>query len=387
MSTHKAILSRILLLFISGIILFGQLSCNLEPEIIIDNGDPNTSSTGSWEISSGSNPYGINSVYTTEDNATYAFEAVVNGAYEVSLWWTNWYNRCFSVPVEIWNKTTLLDTVYVNQRTGAGQWNAIGTGKYTFDGTAKIKIIHNQGEICSTCADAVRFSSGHRELDHIEIEGPVSVHEKSGADYNCRAYYTTQSSSLVEPDTWSKDSANAEISSTGLLVTSELSTDEGCQISTSYTEDGITLTDTYDIIIYQYADPIEIIIDNDDLGTSWTGDWRFSLGEKPYGNSSFFTTDNNATFTYKAVVNGTYEVSLWWTYWEDRCEDVSIDIYNGPNLLGSVSVNQLKDGGHWHVLGRYNFSRTGMIIITHANDQETPCSTCADAVRFTEVQG
>jgi hypothetical protein len=35
-------------------------------EIIVDNGDPGTSSTGTWLVSGGANPYGANSLYTKE---------------------------------------------------------------------------------------------------------------------------------------------------------------------------------------------------------------------------------------------------------------------------------------------------------------------------------
>ena len=43
----------------------------LEPEeVIIDNGDAATSSTGTWRVSGGENPYGDSSLYSTQAGAT-----------------------------------------------------------------------------------------------------------------------------------------------------------------------------------------------------------------------------------------------------------------------------------------------------------------------------
>ena len=87
------------------------------------------------------------------------------------------------------------------------------------------------------------------DLDYIEIEGAVNVSENTSADYNCRAYYTDGTSLLVEPDTWNVDCAPASISTTGLLTTYEVSSDEACQISASYEEKGVASSDAHSISI------------------------------------------------------------------------------------------------------------------------------------------
>jgi len=88
-----------------------------------------------------------------------------------------------------------------------------------------------------------------RDLDYIAIEGPIDVNENSTVDYNCRAYYTDGSSQLVQLDTWDVDCSYAGISATGLLTTHEVNSDETCQISASYEEDGIASSDTHSTII------------------------------------------------------------------------------------------------------------------------------------------
>ena len=122
-------------------------------EVIIDNGYAGTDPDGTWFVSSGVNPYGNSSLYNKIAGDTYAFEASVSGAHQVSLWWTQTTSRLTAVPVEIYDGNTLIDIVEVNQRLNGGKWNVLGT--YDFSGTASIVIV-SEG-VGSTCADAVRF--------------------------------------------------------------------------------------------------------------------------------------------------------------------------------------------------------------------------------------
>jgi PKD repeat protein len=128
---------------------------SLPPNGIVDNGDPGASYIGSWTVSSGPNPYGSNSLYSDEPGATYTFLASeVNDTYEVSLWWTDHNSRCNSVPVDIYDGNSLIDTVYVDHLANGGQWNVLGT--YGFiSGTVRV-VINSQGS-CTTSADAVKF--------------------------------------------------------------------------------------------------------------------------------------------------------------------------------------------------------------------------------------
>lgn len=141
--------------------LAGDVSAWSEPAyydkhvIIVDNGDTNTSSTGTWTFSGGVDPYGENSL-TTMHTSTYSFEAVAHGTQKVSLWWTEWDSRSAAVSVKIYDGSVLLDTVIVDQTTRGGQWNVLGV--YTFYAeTAKVTIL-SEGNGYSVCADAVKFT-------------------------------------------------------------------------------------------------------------------------------------------------------------------------------------------------------------------------------------
>ena len=121
--------------------------------IIIDNGDNGTSSTGNWRLSAGPSYYGSQSIYSNEAGETYTFETPLKGTYEVALWWTYYNNRCLNVPVEIYDADQLLDTIYVDQLENDAQWNRLGS--YDFTKTTRIVVV-SEGN-CTTNADAVKL--------------------------------------------------------------------------------------------------------------------------------------------------------------------------------------------------------------------------------------
>ena len=122
-------------------------------DIIIDNGDVGTSYAGPWRSSSIAGFYGSESLYSTE-SASYSFEASVQVASKVSLWWTAHSSRSTAVSVEIYDGSTKIDTVTVNQQANGGQWNVLGT--YSFSDAVEVKIISGGSGV--VVADAVKIS-------------------------------------------------------------------------------------------------------------------------------------------------------------------------------------------------------------------------------------
>jgi hypothetical protein len=123
---------------------------------IIDNGDMATSSSGIWKVSGGADPYGAQSLYSMESGAEYTYSSNLYGSYGVALWWTEHSSRCSDVPVEIYDGDVLLETVTVDQRQGGGQWNTLG--RFDFSGPVRV-VVEVQDSGCSTCADAVMYST------------------------------------------------------------------------------------------------------------------------------------------------------------------------------------------------------------------------------------
>lgn len=125
-------------------------------EIIVDNGSPGTSLTGTWSVSGGADPYGSNSLWSRTVGDTYSFEVDATGTFDIEMRWTAWSSRSNGVTVEIYDGVALLDTVSVDQTANASQWMQLGTGSFTFSTMPKVKIIAT-GNDTSTNADAVKF--------------------------------------------------------------------------------------------------------------------------------------------------------------------------------------------------------------------------------------
>ena len=124
---------------------------------------------------------------------------------------------------------------------------------------------------------------------------------------------------------------------------------------------------------------VDIVIDNGDPGTSREGSWRISAGQNTYGNTSIYSIDPGATYTFETEVTGYHDVLLWWTYYPNRCTRVDVDIYAGNYLVASLEVDQQSDSGLWNTLGEHEFSGTARVVVhsSHWN-----CSTNVDGIRF-----
>jgi hypothetical protein len=84
--------------------VFGTGGAGGASEIIVDNLDSNTLSTGTWTTSSGPNPWSGGSVYNGDvTNRTFQWtpDVIQAGSYEVYAWWTYHSSRSSTVPYRI----------------------------------------------------------------------------------------------------------------------------------------------------------------------------------------------------------------------------------------------------------------------------------------------
>jgi hypothetical protein len=123
----------------------------------------------------------------------------------------------------------------------------------------------------------------------------------------------------------------------------------------------------------------EVIIDDNDAGTTKSGTWKVSGGKNPYGNQSLYSREVGASYRYSAAISGSTEVELWWTPHKSRCSSVPVEVYDGQNLLDTVHIDQRKNGSQWYSIGTYDFSGQARLVVISDN---RGCSTCADAVRL-----
>jgi PKD repeat protein len=331
-------------------------------EIIIDNGDLGTESTGTWRPSSGANPYGATSGSLTimTPGATYTFETPIAGDYyTVSLWWTYYASRCTSVPVDIYDGSNLLDTVEVNQRENGGQWNTIGS--YFFQtGTARV-VIRSTSSTCSTCADAVRFTLVE-EPPLVTVPNVVGLAQDVAQTQIIDADLTVGDITHQIHDTVPAEEVIAQSPGGGTEV---------------FSGSPVQLT----ISLGPTPPPETVIIDDGDHPeTSASGLWLPSGGSAPFDGDSLYSKNPGSEYTYSATLYGYYSVSLWWSTYSSRCEQVSVRVFDGNNLLNEKNVNQKATGGAWFEIGTFPFNGVARVVVTSLSSD---CSTCADAVKFT----
>ena len=119
------------------------------------------------------------------------------------------------------------------------------------------------------------------------------------------------------------------------------------------------------------------IMDNGSKWASSTGTWIQSGGANPYGSNSLYSKNSGDTYTFQASeVNGSNEISLWWTEWSSRCGTVPVGIYDGNTLIKTVYVNHQLNGGKWNSLGTYSFSGTARVVINSQGIYSTSADAC-----------
>src|SRR5512135_1963409 len=146
------------------------------------------------------------------------------------------------------------------------------------------------------------------------------------------------------------------------------------------------------ISLFAFDAHADVIIDNGQAGTSYTGTWSASSAAGYYGTNSLWSYKSSSggsapTYTWSATLpqSGTYDVYAWWTSYvgsTTRSTAAPYTItYNGGSQ--TVNVNQRINGGQWNKLGTFAFGTSGSVTLT-ASDVY-PVVESADAVRFSPV--
>lgn len=378
--------------------------------IIIDDGEFGTSSDGEWKLSGGTDPYGMQSLFSKKIGDEYTYESKLTGRYEISLWWSGYKSRCSDVPVEIYDGQMLIDTISLDQSQDSGQWNSLGA--FDFTDTARV-VVASESSDCSTAADAIKFVEDDRLMI---IDDGTAGTSSNGNWKNSGGTDPFGTSSLFSKEIGAEYIYQSKITGSYEVAMWWSGYETRCSNVPVEIYDGNELIDTInvdqsqntgqwnvlgsyyfngDANVYIVSDSNECstsadalkfvtddepkVIDNDDNGTASTGLWYISGGTEPFGTESRYSKEVGAEYTYAAQVNGFHEVALWWSGYKSRCTNVPIEIYDGDILLDSVYVDQSENSGQWNVLGAYDFDGDAKIhILSDSNE----CSTSADAVRF-----
>jgi hypothetical protein len=358
-------------------------------EIILDNGQPGTSSVGRWEISSATGFYGSDSLYSPKlKPGTYLFEVPVGGttACDVHLWWTQGSSRETAAPVRV-EHTGGTDTVTVDQTRDGGRWNRIG--EWTFGATARITIVGLGGER-TTCADAVRLvpvGDGNTPPE-AAIVGITPDPADLGELVSFDGAWSDADGDGVSDFEWTSD-LDGLLSSLEDFSTDALS--PGTHVVSFRVRDARGVWSSAALGSVGVVDPnappppAEVILDDGESGTSSTGTWSESTAPLPYGARSLYASKTavGAVYTFEIglAASGEHEVWAWWTAGASRGTAVPIDVVHATGT-GTVQVNQTVNGGRWNLLGRWRFGAAARIEVNAVGNGQT---TCADAVRLVRV--
>jgi hypothetical protein len=129
-------------------------------EIIIDNASVGVqgagrSFTGGWCLSTATDSFGTNSLYSCNGAATYRWTPTMaaDGTYDVYVWWSSHVNRSTTVPLTVVSSGAPVTRTF-NQRVGGGQWVLHGRYAFAAGTTGYVEVSSVNGQ---AAADAVRF--------------------------------------------------------------------------------------------------------------------------------------------------------------------------------------------------------------------------------------
>ena len=143
-----------------GVIDFTTTATALVTNIILDNTDSNSTSTGNWTPSTFyPDYYGVDYLYSSDavtDTFTWTTSLLEPGTYDVFAWWAADSTRPADVSYEIEHASDTSTVSAVDQRAQGAQWVLLGT--YDFVNTGTVTVMDSANGTGGACADAVRFA-------------------------------------------------------------------------------------------------------------------------------------------------------------------------------------------------------------------------------------
>jgi len=124
-------------------------------ELILDDGDPGTSSTGAWRTFTGNGSYEGDYLFASKSSSrTYRWTATPPGTtYEVYAWWVDKRNQADNVDYTIRYGTGETERVTMSQKAGGSQWQLLGE-YYSTDGQDYVELSSGSDKFV---ADAIRW--------------------------------------------------------------------------------------------------------------------------------------------------------------------------------------------------------------------------------------
>lgn len=388
-------------------------------ELILDDGDAGYSHSSSWTNLTNTLSYGLDYEYHAAGNgngsATWTFNNVPTGAYEVFAKWIPFSNRATNAPYTVLDGGATLGTVLVNQQlfpTGEQSngitWQSLGMFN-TSTGTLAVQLHDNANGY--VIADAIRLVRDGilaqvPEMDVAAFGRSVSTGDATpslddGTDFGIVA---SQSNSVTHTFTVANN-GNAALHLTG---------SPRVQVSGDHAGDFTVITQpsaavaagygaTFQILFHPTAEglrqalisiandddnerpytfhvqgtgaaagPSQFIIDDQGSGFLKSANWATNVNSYGYGNSVSTVAGGNgsnwARWTFGGLAPGEYDVYATWVAFGNRATGAPFTLADGNVSQQLVHVNQQKwpatpiNGTNWGDIGSIDVT-TGELTV------------------------
>jgi hypothetical protein len=388
---------------------------------ILDNGNAGFSSVGSWTAYPNQG-YQADIHYAAagsgESVATWSFGDLTPGIYRVSATWFPWHNRATNSPFTVFDGTTALATVPVNQElapsdfteSGVG-WKDLG-GSYQVTGSSLAVALRNDAND-HVIADAIRIERIGDLPSGPEIQvlvGAVNLPDGTGSvDYGATAPGMPVVRTFTVRNVGTEDLTLAEFITvpTGFSVVSSFAdTIVAAGQSTMFTVqlDASAVgsfgghisfgNDDSDENPFDFAVSGSVVViqilDNGNAGFSTVGSWTAYPNQGYQADIHYAAAGSGesvATWSFGDLTPGIYRVSATWFPWHNRATNSPFTVFDGTTALATVRVNQelapsdfTESGVGWKDLGgSYQVMGNSLVVRLSNNANQY---VIADAIRI-----
>lgn len=429
--------------------LFGVLNANLADsqgigriifaappvsELILDDGDAGFSHSGGWTNLTNTLSYGLDYEYHAAGNgngsATWTFNNVPTGAYEVFAKWIPFSNRATNAPYTVLDGGATLGTVAVNQQlfpTGEQSngitWQSLGMFN-TSTGTLAVQLRDNANGL--VIADAIRIVKDGIVVQSPEMDvasfgrsigsGDTTPALEDGTDFGTTASLTnsltrtftisnTGNAALnlsgsprvqisgLHPQDFTVVAQPAASVAAGQSTTFQLMFDptalglRQAVVSIANNDDS---EHPYTFLVHGVGaspGPANWIIDDAGAGFANQGAWSTNLISSAYQgqilSAAAGTGSETAQWTFGGLSPGKYDVYATWTAQADRATAAPFTVSDSGGSHYTLNVNQRQapsipiNGTNWGTLGSIDVSSgTLSVLLTNAANG----TVAADAV-------
>mgnify|MGYP001346253158 FL=1 len=406
-------------------------------ERIIDDGDPGYSKTTGWVNLTNTLAYQLDYDYhaagTGANFATWAFDSLPSGEYEVFAKWVAFGNRASNAPYTILDGSTPLSTVQVNQQlfpTGDQSngitWQSLGLFSIS-NGLLSVRLGDNANGL--VVADAIRIVAdgippAEPEMDVAGSDRSIGTFDFSPAADDGTDFGAVASNSNSVTQTFAiANTGNADLHLTGAPRV-EVSGAHAADF-TVIVQPGSSIApgfqSTFQILFHPTAEglrqavisiandddtehpytfavqgtgaatgPAELTVDDLTSGFTAIGAWPTNANSLSFAgqhrSAAAGAGDSNTSWEFHGLAPGVYEVLTTWTPFNSRATNASYVIADGNVAETAVGVNQRQspndafaDGVMWESLALFQVT-TGELTVRLNNNADG--FVVADAVRI-----